>query len=80
MKTLKTLGLALVLALSLSIPAYGDTDPGDSHTPGRCATATEGDNTGEPPTTDITGDPSPVDTDFGFSTIADILLGLASIY
>lgn len=78
MKTLKVTGAALVLALSLSMPAFADENPGDAHTPGR--------------TTSVTGDPTPVktgststatdiaDNDPSFLNIVDILWALASMY
>jgi hypothetical protein len=78
MKTLRLLGAALVLALSLSFSVYADTDPGDIHTPGRadgCATQTQCTIAIEP-----TGDSSTDDNDSGFPTIYDILWDLASIY
>ena len=80
MKTLKALGMASVLALSLSIPAYADPDPGDSHTPGRNDPITDVEGGTRLPNPDTTGGLSAVDTDFGFPTLADILWGLASIY
>jgi hypothetical protein len=82
MKTLKALGMALVLALSLSMPAYADLDPGDNHTPGRSDPAAEGNEkaTTKLPGTDTTGDSLAVDSDLDFTTIADILWGMASIY
>jgi len=80
MKTLKSLGVALALALSLSIPAYADdTDPGDMHSPGWTASAPTDTET-KLPDTDINGGISAVDTDPGFPTIADILWDLVSIY
>ena len=79
MKTLKVLGATIVLALSLSMPAFADgTNPGDGHTPGRPAP--------------VTSDPTPVktsstgiaiymdDNDPSFLNIVDILWALASIY
>ena len=80
MKTLKALAVALVLALSLSIPAYADdTDPGDGHNPGRTEPAASDTET-TLPNSDTNGGMSAVDTDPGFPTIADILWALASIY
>ena len=78
MKTLKVIGATIVLALSLSMPAFADNNPGDAHTPGRPAP--------------VTGDPTPVktgstgtatdndDNDPSFLNIVDILWALASIY
>jgi hypothetical protein len=82
MKTVKALGMALVLALSLSIPVYADVDPGDSHTPGRgtpTADGTENPPT-KPPSPSTTGDSLAGDSDLAFTTVADIFWGLASIY
>ena len=79
MKTLKSLGMALVLALSLSIPGYADTDPGDVHTPGLNSPAGTDTDTALPNTC-VTGVASEVDTDPSFATIADILWDLVSIY
>jgi hypothetical protein len=82
MKTVKALGMALVLALSLSIPVYADLDPGDNHTPGRSAPIVEGPEnpTTKLPGTGTTAGALAVDSDLAFTTIADILWGLASIY
>lgn len=81
MKTLKALGMALVLALSLSIPAYADTTPGDDHTPGRSDPAAGGTEnpTTKLPGTNPTGGSLAADSDL-VTTIADIIWGLASIY
>lgn len=81
MKTLKALGMALVLALSLSIPAYADTNPGDEHSPGRTDPAPAGTEnpTTKLPSTDTTGGSLAADSDL-VTTIADIIWGLASIY
>jgi hypothetical protein len=76
MKTFKAIGAALVLALSLSIPAYADGNPGDIHTPGHSITAPP-DPTAKPGST-ITE--TEMDDDPGFSTIAEILWALASMY
>jgi type 1 fimbria pilin len=37
MKTSKAICATIFLALSLSVSAYADTDPGEVHTPGRTA-------------------------------------------
>jgi len=77
MKTLKVICATIVLALSLSVPAFADNNPGDGHTPGR-------------PT--LIDDPTPVqpgstpaatdidDNDPSFLNIVDIVWALASIY
>ena len=82
MKTLKTVGAALVLALSLSIPAYADTNPGDGHSPGQpdpVGTGAEEVITPKLPPTG-TSDPGAVVSDVGIQTLADILWSLASMY
>jgi hypothetical protein len=81
MKTLKSLGVALALALSLSIPAYADTVPGDGHGPGRSDPADPGivSTTKGLAQTDIS-DPSTVASDLGVQTITDIFWSLASMY
>jgi hypothetical protein len=76
MKTFKAIGAALVLALSLSIPAYADGDPGDVHFPGHSIPAPP-DPTAKPGST-ITA--TETDDDPGFPTVADILWALASMY
>ena len=75
MKSLKAIGAALVLALSLSLPASADgtTDPGDGHTPGVPCNAATSIN---PCSTDVTSDS---DKDISLLTIA-ILQALTSIY
>ncbi|MGH9930921.1 MAG: hypothetical protein ACREA9_17065 [Pyrinomonadaceae bacterium] len=82
MKNLKAMCAATILALSLGIPAYADTAPGDSHTPGRTAPAAGdiGTPTSEPENTDSTGGSPTIDGDISFLNIADILWALASIY
>lgn len=81
MKTFKAIGAALVLALSLSIPAFADgtTNPGDVHTPGR-STSVPDDPTPEPAKMDSTVAATQTINDTGFLNIADILWALASIY
>ncbi len=69
MKTLKAISAAAVLALSLTISAYADTNPGDGHSPGRTSC--------EP--SDY-GLPTPPENDNGLVTIADIIWALGSIY
>lgn len=76
MKTLKAIGAALVLALSLSIPAYADGNPGDVHVPGHSITAPP-DPTAKP---DSKITVTEMDDDSGFPTVADILWALASMY
>jgi hypothetical protein len=82
MKTFKAMCATAVLALSLSIPGYADSAPGDQHSPGRTISA-PGD-TGTPTTTPessglISAAPL-VDGGTSFPTFADILWALASIY
>jgi hypothetical protein len=77
MKTVKALAMTVVLALSLSIPVFADTNPGDDHSPGRSDPVTKD---AENPTTELPNTGTTGDSDLGFTTIADILWGLASIY
>lgn len=79
MKTFKAISATLVLALSLSVPAYADTDPGDGHGPGR----TTSDPSELGPVSDdsgLTGAASTASYDGGLVTLTDILWALASIY
>ena len=79
MKTLKAICAAAVLALSLSIPAYADTAPGDGHTPGSACPITGGIGTSDP----TPGEPSIATTDAGdisFSVLADLMWAMASIF
>jgi hypothetical protein len=76
MKTLKVLGATIVLALSLSMPAFADDNPGDAHTPGRATSET---NDPTPVKTGSTGIATD-DNDPSFLNIVDILWALASIY
>lgn len=72
MKTAKSICATLLLALSLSVPAYAeDNNPGEVHTPGRptqitCDSESPDRNTGEP--CQPTGD-----SDSSFSDFVDIL-------
>ncbi|HEV7743929.1 MAG TPA: hypothetical protein VGO56_02930 [Pyrinomonadaceae bacterium] len=78
MKTLKVIGATIVLALSLSMPAFADNNPGDAHTPGRATSPTD-DPT--PVKTGSTGTATDIDNnDPSFLNIVDILWALASIY
>jgi hypothetical protein len=78
MKTLKVIGATIVLALSLSMPAFADNNPGDGHTPGRPDPVTI-DPT--PVKTDSTGTATDTDdNDPSFLNLVDILWALASIY
>ena len=82
MKTFKAIGAAFVLALSLSIPAYADTAPGDGHTPGRSVPnpGAIGTPTTEPENAGLTCGAPADEGDTSFLNIADILWALASIY
>jgi len=77
MKTFKAICAALVIAFSLSIPAYADTDPGDVHVPGK-PTPICSDTPISPADTDVT-DQAAVEDDLSFSVLTDILWALASI-
>ena len=82
MKTLKALGAALALALSLSIPAFPDTNPGDVHLPG-CSTpapSVSSDPTSKPDNTGSTNVATEMDNGISFLTIADVVWALAAIY
>ena len=81
MKTLKAIGAALVLALSLSVPAVADgtTNPGDQHVPGRSTSVTS-DPTKDPVATGSTSTATEMDNGISFLTVADVLWALASIY
>jgi|GEM_PF-2338520 len=82
MKTFKAICAAMLLALSLSIPAYADTTPGDGHTPGSPSPITSG--TGAPTTapvdTELTGGATAAVGDISFSAFADIMWALASMF
>ena len=79
MRTLKAMCAAAVLALSLSIPAYADTTPGDGHGPGMPTPVGT-----LPPTTPVkdssVNNASPFDDEVSWATLADILWALASIF
>lgn len=81
MKTFKAICVAAVLALSLSLPAYADTNPGDGHSPGRnTPNPTDiGTPTTAPENPGLVGAASP-NGDISFPTFADIMWALASIY
>lgn len=75
MKKFKSICVTIVLVSFLSIPAFADTDPGDSHQPGRpCPTGSEpaNENLGLATVTEV---PS----DFSVVPLTDILLTLASL-
>jgi hypothetical protein len=76
MKTLKALCATTVLALSLSIPAFAETAPGDNHTPGS-PTPIESDTSTTAPGSDGA---TVVDGDISFWLLSDMLWTLASIY
>jgi hypothetical protein len=79
MKTFKAICATLVLALSLSVPAYADTNPGDGHGPGM---ATSDPSEFGPVSDDsgLTGAASTAADDGGLVTLTDILWVLAAIY
>lgn len=81
MKKLKAISAATLLALSLSIPAFADTTPGDAHTPGH-STPAPGDlgiPTQETGNSVTSGIASTVDGD-SIVSLADIVWALASIF
>jgi hypothetical protein len=73
MKTVKAMCAATLLALSLSIPAYADTAPGDQHTPGKVCPAPI-------PTTSPDGLPPAEVGGISLSAFVDIVWALASIF
>ena len=75
MKLFKAICAATLLSLSLSVPGYADTSPGDQHTPGCPARNQNG--TGD---IDLTGGATTVDGDISFSALADMLWTVASIF
>ena len=74
MKTLKAICATIIVALSLSVSAYADTAPGDSHTPGAPVPGTTGTPITDPVRTDSSGLPPAIDGDNICLNIADILL------
>ncbi|MCA1604629.1 MAG: hypothetical protein LC775_03930 [Acidobacteria bacterium] len=78
MKTFKATCAALVMAFSLSIPAYASTDPGDVHVPGK-PTPICSDTPISPAEIEVT-DPATVEGDLSLSALTDILWALASIF
>lgn len=76
MKTFKVICAAAVLALSLSIPAYADGNPGDGHGPGRSTSDPIDPGTPDGSTDSV----ATAGLDSGFATYADIIWALASIY
>lgn len=77
MKSFKAICAAMVLALSLSIPALADTNPTDVHEPGKSTTST-----GSMTTSTETDSGDPVTTlysDDSLSAFADALWTLASM-
>ena len=77
MKTFKVICAAAVLVLSLSIPAYAGTEPGDGHGPGKntkvAGTMTTSDNT-------VSDAPETAGYDGGLLMLTDIFWALASIF
>jgi len=82
MKTFKAICAASVIAFSLSLPAYADTPPGDIHVPGKPCPITGGTATPTtaPGDTGLPGEATAVDDDLSFSSLADMLWTLASIF
>jgi hypothetical protein len=78
MKTFKVIGATALLALSLSVPAYAETDPGDGHGPGR--TTSEPSDFGTVSEYSASTSASDSVDDGGLLTVADILWALSSIY
>lgn len=78
MKTFKAICAAAVLALSLTITAYADGNPGDGHGPGR--TTSEPSDYGLPAPEDSVTSAAVSTYDAGFVTIGDIIWALASVY
>ena len=76
MKTLKAICATIIVALSLSVSAYGDTTPGDNHTPGAPVPITAGIPTTDPDNTDSSGGAQAIDVDISSLNIIDILLAL----
>lgn len=82
MKTLKALCAATLLALSLSISAFADTNPGEGHSPGLTMIAQDGleTPTQEPADTFTTGVVTTVDGDGSIVLLADIVWALALMF
>lgn len=78
MMTLKATCAAMVLALSLSIPAFADSNPTDVHEPGK-STPSAGSPTASGETTTAETDTT-VDSYGSLSAFADTLWALASIF
>jgi hypothetical protein len=82
MKTFKAICAATLLAVSLSLPAYADTAPGDQHTPGSpspiCSDA--GTSTTTSGDIELADGATAVDDDISFSALADMLWTVASIF
>jgi hypothetical protein len=75
MKLIKAICAATLLSLSLSVPGYADTSPGDQHTPGSPARIQSGAGDIE-----VTGKATTGDGDISFSALADMLWTVASIF
>jgi hypothetical protein len=77
MKTFKAICAALVIALSLSVPAYAeDPNPGDIHIPGAPSPVTGGTETPTPSQSDPASGVAPAND----ISLSDILWALASIF
>ena len=77
MKTFKAICAASIIALSLSIPAYADTLPGDVHIPGKPCPVTDGTETAPAAPGDTE---AAVEGDIIGSALADMMWTLASIF
>ena len=76
MKTTKAICATALLALSLSIPAYADTAPGEQHTPGSPTPAPVSIAPETPENAGLPAGSSAADGDISSPSIADILWAL----
>ena len=76
MKTFKAICAATLLALSLSIPAYADTAPGDIHVPGM---PTCDDGTGDPTLSGNQTADATVVGDISLAAVSDIIWVITSV-
>lgn len=82
MKTLKAICAATILALSLSISAFADTDPGEGHSPGKTIIVPLGTETvaPEPPNTVTTSAVETVNGDGSIVVFGDIVWALVLMF